>query len=86
MSEGVVTPLQYPIDGGEALGKITTVTLRRPTAGDLESMDAAEGNVGKTILLIAALSDLPMAVCRRLDGEDFTALDGVCTRYLKGKK
>ena len=72
--------LKHPItvDGVE----IKEINLRRPKAVDLEVMDKAPGEVGKAILLISNLAELPLDKIRELDGEDFMGLQGHLTDFL----
>lgn len=75
--------LRTPVPKGKD-EMVRDVTLRRPTAGDIEAADKATGNVGMSVLLIAGLSGLPVGAVRKLDVYDFGRLDKVCTGYIKG--
>lgn len=79
----VVVTLQRPIV--QKGGDVGTLTLRRPTAGDLESSDKGSGNVAGTNLLIASLSGLPVGVVRRLDVVDFRRCNEIITEWIEGK-
>ena len=72
--------LKHPItvDGVE----IKEINLRRPKAVDLEAMDKAPGEVGKALLLISNLAELPLDKVRELDAEDFMGLQGHLTDFL----
>jgi hypothetical protein len=74
MSENIVVKLKKPIDhAGET---ISEVSLRAEmTVSDLEHMDAAKGQVGKSVHLIAHLSGLSLSAVRKLDVQDYLAVD-----------
>lgn len=74
--------LTRPVMKGEQ--KIEEVRIREATAGDLEAMDEAKGSVGKTIILVSQITDLPRAVVRRFHGADYAYLDEL-TLVLLGK-
>ena len=57
---------------------ITELELHEPTMGDMEATDLAEGDVGKSIHLIARLSGLSAGVIRKMRPGDF----GKCSAFL----
>lgn len=79
--------LDYPIEfkKGSEVQEIASVTIKRPTVGDLEASDRAQGDVGKTTVLIAAISGIPVGAVRKLDVADYKRLDDVVTGYIRGK-
>lgn len=61
--------LKYPVkDGNE---EISTITLRRATVRDILVMNSIEGNIAKTVAMVAQLSDLPRDVVEAMDASDF---------------
>ena len=56
---------------------LTTVEVRRPTAGDLRVTDLHKGEVGKAIALVSILSGLPPKTIDRIDVEDVEALSDI---------
>ena len=54
--------------------EITAITIRRPTTKDMLVTDGHQGEVGKTIALIAHLSDLPPKLIQALIPADFADL------------
>jgi hypothetical protein len=64
--------LEYPIPvNGKPL---STLSIRRPKARDLEIMDTYTGDVERTIQLISNLAELTPDEVRDLDGEDFNKI------------
>jgi len=61
--------LKHPVKMGDEM--VESVTLKRPTVKHLKIMDSANGDISKTAALISELSDLPLSVVDRIDGEDF---------------
>ncbi len=65
--------------------EIESALMRRPTAGDLEDMEAiaAAGDIKKTNFLISRLCNLPPEITRRLDvDEDWYYLNMVAGFFL----
>lgn len=64
--------LKYPItvNGSE----VKELSIRRPKARDLEAMDKAPGQIGKTILLVSNLAELTPDEVREIDGEDYSVI------------
>lgn len=60
-------------DGAQRQETITELTLRKPKAKDLLSLDTVTGDVSKTLALISALSGHPMLVIHELSTDDLTA-------------
>ncbi|WP_294948310.1 phage tail assembly protein [Sulfurivirga sp.] len=68
MSQTVIE-LSVPLkDGGN---EITALKLRRPTVRDLLVMDGVQGDLHKTVRMIAQLADLPPDVIEQMDVKDF---------------
>jgi hypothetical protein len=70
--------LQHPVeiratDTGEVVETVTHLALRRPTARDLRAMDKAQGEVGKSIALLATLARVPPSTIELLDAADYLA-------------
>jgi hypothetical protein len=72
--------LDYKVVRGKG-DALMELTVKRPTMGDMEASDRAEGSVGKSILIIAAVTGEPSAVIRRLDASDFERLSAVVEGY-----
>lgn len=79
---GLVHQLGTPVT--DAKGReVREVRLRTDvTVGDLEAMDGAKGEIGKSVLLIAELSGLAPSVIRKLKPDDFAALDKLLAAVL----
>lgn len=74
--------LAHPIeirdkDSGELIERIEALQLRPPTARDLRAMDKAQGEVGKSIALLAALASVPPSTIDLLDAADYLAASEV---------
>lgn len=52
------------------------------TVQDLEAMDVAKGDVGKSLHLIAELTGLPLAMLRKLSAVDYSAMSVVVADIL----
>lgn len=86
----VVYELKHPIvirakESDEVLETLKTLKLARPKGKHLKKMDSAEGEVGKTLALIAALASVPPSHLNDLDGEDFAALGEIIQRFFGGR-
>lgn len=68
MSQTVIE-LSVPLN--DSGNEISTLRLRRPTVRDLLVMDDVEGDLRKTVRMIAQLSDLPPEVIEQMDVKDF---------------
>lgn len=67
----LVEPLIFTVsklDGDKTLDKLTLP--RRVKGKNLMAMDKAEGEMGKTLALIASLARIPMRAAHDLDGRD----------------
>lgn len=89
MSEVVKThPLKEPIDirnkDGELVETITELKLRKPKGKILKALDRAEGEVGKTLALIAAMAGLPPSTMDELGPQDFVDLGEVIEKDFFG--
>jgi len=49
-------------------------TFKRPKVGHLAAMDAARGDMGKTLAFLAAIGNVPIPVIEELDVEDLGRL------------
>lgn len=75
--------LKFPIES--AGQKISELKLRRPKAADLEVMDTAIGEISKTILLIANLTERSPEEIRLLDAADYMTIQEEVQGFLDGK-
>lgn len=92
MSEETVVKLKYPItytadrfDGG---GERTVEELRIPSrikVKHLRAMDKSQGEVGKSLALIAAVTGLPKAAIDEMDAEDLAAATDALSAPLSGR-
>ena len=72
--------LKYPVkDGNE---EISTITLRRATVRDILVMNSIEGNIAKTVAMVAQLSDLPRDVVETMDASDFAEVSEKVADFL----
>jgi len=72
--------LQYPIEvNGE---RITQLTLRRVTVGDLEIMNRETDDLAKAIRLLSLISELSPDDVRRLDAADFNRISEAVSDFL----
>lgn len=70
---GQTYTLKYPVQGLD--GELTAIEIpERITAGQLMATDKAEGNIGKLVELIAAVTQEPVNVIKKLDSEDLIAI------------
>jgi len=55
---------------------VEAVSLRRPKVRDLRKMEAARsgGDMEQSVVLMAALTDLPVSVIEEIDSDDFMKL------------
>ncbi len=60
---------------------IEEVTLRRAKAKDLRLLDAHEGNFGRSLTLLGALSGLSRTAIDELDAEDVKALGDIASDF-----
>lgn len=72
--------LRHPVKLGDET--ITSLELRRPTAGDLRVMDERKGDISKQIALTARLTALPEKTIEQLDAADFVELGEVLAGLL----
>ncbi len=78
--KGAEVKLAHPImDSGEEL---TVLKMRRPKARDLMVMDGHEGNIARTVALIAQLSDRPDDVIFELEAVDFNKASDLVADFL----
>jgi hypothetical protein len=66
--------IRFKGPAGEREETITEVQLRRPKGKDIRAMDRAEGDIGKTMALLARVSGLEPSVLDEMDGADVVAL------------
>jgi len=74
--------LKHPIeikskDSGEVLERITQLEFKRPNLRAFRAMDKADGEIGKIIAFVAAITNQPPAVIDEIDGEDLMAITEV---------
>lgn len=62
--------------------EVSSITLRRPKAGDLIVTDHAEGDMGKTFALLERLTATPESSLRELELEDFAELSEKLADFL----
>ena len=62
--------LRYPIERKDG-SSLSEITLKPATVGDLEASDAAKGDVQKTVMIVASLSSVPVALIRKISMRDF---------------
>lgn len=68
----LVEPLTFTASKLDGERTLEALTLPRSVKGKhLMAMDKAEGEMGKTLALVAALARIPMHAARELDGRDF---------------
>lgn len=68
MDEEKTITLRRPVKLGDV--EYTSLTLREPTAGDLEKAAKADNNMGVVINLISLVAKVPRAVVERLSQRD----------------
>lgn len=69
------------VDGAQ----LTELTINDdPDCGDLAATDAVEGDMHKTIALIAALCGITYATAKRLKAADFAALNEIVKPIVNG--
>jgi hypothetical protein len=78
--ERVKVALSRPIKVGD--DELSELLLREPTAGDLEATDGADGDVAKSILLIAKLADVPPSSIRSLRAKDLQTVSEAIAPFL----
>lgn len=66
--------LKFPVETGNQGERIAEVTIRRTLARDLRAMDVGKTEIDKAALLMARLTDLPLATIDGMDAVDFTAI------------
>lgn len=72
--------LQCPIEiAGDRIDKLT---FTRPKVKHLKSMDKVQGEMSKSIALVAALSGVPVSVVEQLDAADFARCSEVIADFL----
>lgn len=76
--ESIIVELQHPVDVAGV--SVTKLTLRAPTGQDLEDMDKAEGQIGKSFRLVASLAGIPLKTVRQMQGVDAMA----CVKAVNG--
>lgn len=77
--------LQHPVPyKNKDKEPLSEVTLKIPLVGDVEAGDAAKGDVGKTVLMVASLSGEPKAMIRRIHMTDFNRINTCLVKYLGG--
>ncbi len=69
--------LKFPVPLGTNGEMVTEVTLRRALAGDLRVMDVGKTEIDKSILLMARLTNLPVASIDAMDAADFTDISNL---------
>ena len=72
--------LRHPVEWHEK--RISELTIRRLVVADLLLMKQADGDVGRQVALISALSGQPPPLMRRLNREDFFALGEAVNAFL----
>ena len=77
LQEPVTRTFRDPSSGSTREETVTEITLRRPVAGDLRTLDQVSGDAAKGLALLARLSGLEMAVIDKIDIADFTELSKV---------
>lgn len=81
MSE-LTVKLTYAIQAhGE---EVSELTVRRPKVKDLRAMDAVQGDVAKTAMLIGALCGLTPREVDQIDAMDFATVGQAVTDFLPG--
>lgn len=90
MSDQIVKtyPLKESIDirnkDGEIVETITELKLRKPKGKILKAMDKAQGDVGKSLALIAAMAGLPPSTMDELGPSDFAELGEFIAGFFPG--
>ncbi len=81
MSDNKTITLKYPFEHDGM--NITELPLRRPKVGDMEAMEKnGSSEMAKAIGLTARLSGLAPDAVRKIDGEDFIAINKVLSDFL----
>ena len=69
----IVVPLSKPVEhGGKTYSQVTID--REPEIGDLAAMDPFEGQVMKSVALIASLADMPVPAVKKIRARDFAVV------------
>ena len=76
----VEVPLLRPVEAGGS--KLESITLREPTAGDLELCWKHSGEVTRIVHLAASLSERPPTEIRALKAVDFLHITQVAGAFL----
>jgi len=81
-----VLKLKYPVQIKDADGAVTeTVSelhFKRLNGRKMRAVDAAKGEIGKTLALIAASAGVPPSTVDLMDAEDITAAGEVIADFL----
>lgn len=91
MTQPIVRKLKHPIEirakeTGEIVETITELTFTRPKGKHLKAMDRAEGETGKTLALLAAITGHPPSVMDQLDGEDLASFEELIEGFFGGRR
>ena len=76
----LISPLEY--GEGENKGKISYIDLREPTGDDLDIVDEGKGPLGKAWRLVAACTETPENVVRRIGSRDLARCSVVTQLFL----
>lgn len=74
----VLLSIPIPANGED----VDRLTLRRPTAGDLEATDGL-GDVAKANKLIERLAGIPRSSVLKIDAGDYSAIGEVISHFLE---
>lgn len=69
MTDVVKVPLSKPIDNNGQ--SISELAFREPEVGDLLMGDKFETSLSRTVAVLAAISDIPLPVFKKIKGKDF---------------
>lgn len=68
MTDNITVTLAKPVEHNGTV--YSSFTFREPTAGDLATADAVNGNVNQTLAMFAATADVPLQVMKKITARD----------------
>jgi hypothetical protein len=86
VEDEITIPLVKPIVIGKGEGAITCteMTLREPTAGELEKAGRADTNIGSLITLVSLITKQPRSIVEKFSRTDIQAAEAALGRFTGG--
>lgn len=86
MSNARTLALKHPVEvkntDGQVIETVTSLSFSRLNGRKMRAADAAKGEIGKTLALIAASCGIPPSTADLLDAEDITAAGEILADFL----